>query len=447
MLFSDLAGKNVAILGFGREGQRALAAVLAGAPTATVTVVEENEDVAEKLATGWVFPHVGLSAGRLEVEELCQFDVLVKSPGISLYRNDLRTAKESGLLVTSLTSLWLSCHPHVPVVAVTGTKGKSTTATLIRELLAWDGKKIHLRGNVGRPLFDADEPESEADLVVLELSSFHLADLDGALDHLVITNLFPAHTDWHTSADRYFDDKMRATNLAAVVHANAEDVELGRRLSARKNVLWYGAESGLHVSPKGIVRDGSVLVKIGEMTLPGRHNLVNACAALSVALELGVPEDVAIRIVKKFLPLPHRLECVAERKGRVFVNDSIATTPLATMAALDSFPDRHVRLILGGVDRGGDLSQLSEAIAKRNSTVTVTVTGPLGKRLCVECRDIEPHWADDLRAAVEENWNGSCPGDVILMSPAAPSFDAFRDFEARGEAFRKIVKAIVAKEG
>ncbi len=450
MKFADLAGKKVAILGMGREGRSVLVALRSRLPHQHVTLIDEGDLENSPLDQFEWDSSLHLTKGDLTPAHLAALDVLIKSPGVSLYRQDLQEAKKSGLTITSLTNLWLAENTHSRTIVVTGTKGKSTTASLLAELLRTLGQPVFLRGNVGRPLFDQEEPEADADTVVIELSSYQLADLKEEVDFALLTNLAPEHLDWHLSVENYYRDKLNVSHRAHVVFANGNDGELVNRLQHCEDCRWFGTEESLTWDQRGVILDEGVLVEREAIALRGLHNVSNVCAALSLALELGVDLEDAKEVISRFAPLPHRLEVVDQKNGRTFVNDSIASTPLATLAALRCWTETPLALIVGGADRGLPVEEFVAAILKVPSCYQVELMGDFGLRFLKEYEFQQNregpgpsvHMNDDLSQAVDRCWKYSRDPSVILLSPGAPSFDAFRDFAHRGEQFREIVSQL-----
>ncbi len=450
MKFADLAGKEVAILGMGREGRNVLRALRSRLPHQVVTLIDEGDFENSPLDQFQSDSSLRLIRGAMTPAHLAALDVLIKSPGVSLYRPDLQEAKESGLIITSLTNLWLAENTHSRTIVVTGTKGKSTTASLLAELLRTSGQRVLLRGNVGRPLFDQEEPEADADTIVIELSSYQLADLQEEVDFALLTNLAPEHLDWHLSVESYYRDKLHAACRAHVVFANGADGELVSRLQHREDCRWFGTQESLSWDHRGVILDERVLVKREAIALRGLHNVANVCAALSLALELGIDPEDGKQVISRFAPLPHRLEIVSQKDGRTFVNDSIASTPLATLAAVHCWTETPLALIVGGEDRGLPLEEFVGAILKAPACYQVELVGDFGLRFLKEYESQQKqespgpivHMNADLSQAVRRCWKYSRDPSVILLSPGAPSFDAFRDFAHRGEHFREIVSQL-----
>ena len=414
---------RLALWGYGREGRATRRFLEARVPGLVPTLVTDEASEADGL------PQLTGEDGRTALATGA-FDVVVKSPGISLYRDEVAAARAAGSVVTSGTNLWFETRPSRVVLAVTGTKGKSTTASLIHHL--WRGVEpdVALAGNVGAPLLDLAPTGAP---LVLELSSYQIADLAYGPDLMVLTNLYPEHLDWHRGHARYFADKLRLVELAPVAVLNAADPRTRARLADRGHAHWYGTTAGWHVA-NGAVRHGDAVVfGAADWALRGEHNLWNLAAALAALEAAGVDAAGLAARATGFAGLRHRLEILGERGGVTWVNDSISTTPESAAAAARAFADRPLTLLLGGQDRGQEATPLAAALAGRDvRVVTLPDNGPaLAATLGAP---IVAH-ADDLAAAVARAAATTPPGGVVLLSPAAPSYGHFRDFEERGERF------------
>ncbi len=442
MRFSQLADRRVGVWGVAREARslaRLLGERLPGARLAVVATdaPAEPEALAPFLAAGAEPVH-----GAAILPALRGCDVVVRSPGVSVYRDELAALRAAGVPVATATGLWMA-EPHAaPVVGVTGTKGKSTTATLIAHLLRAAGRTAELAGNVGRPaleLLEAPVP----DVYVLELSSYQVADLDAGPDLAVLTNLYREHLDWHGSEERYRADKLRLADLAPAVVYNGADPGLAA-LAARPGASAFGLAPGYHVTAAGVCDGAALVLPAGRAPLPGAHNLLNVCAALETLRRLGADAGDPGAALAGFRGLPHRLEVVAERDGVLWIDDSISTTPESALAAVGAFPERPVVLIGGGYDRGQDYAGLGAELARRGARVIgLPATGP---RLVAAARAAgvagdRATEAGGLEEAVAAAAAAARAGAVVLLSPAAPSFGAYPDFEARGRHFRALVEA------
>jgi len=368
--------------------------------------------------------------------------VVVRSPGVSTHREELVALRERGVVVTTATGLWLAQCAGERVIGVTGTKGKSTTAALIAHLARAAGQTVALAGNIGVPALDLLDAQP-AQVTVLELSSYQIADLEVGPEVAVVTNVYREHTDWHGSEQAYRADKLRLLGLAGVRAAvlNVRDERLAA-LALDVPVLGYGQPHGWDVTAAGIAFAGELRLAHGELPLRGEHNALNLCAALTALQAFGVAVPPLGEALAGFRALPHRLETVCERDGVLWVNDSISTTPESTMAALESFPGREVVLIAGGQDRGQDYAGLARALSASGASVIAIPT--TGTRLLAAAREADVPAARalpaaDLCDAVRIAGGLAQAGTVVLLSPAAPSFDHYRDFEERGERFRTFV--------
>lgn len=427
----DLLGKNVAIHGYGREGRASLRALREISPT--LTVVNDTPLRPEDRAALAEFPGVNIQEGPCDWSV---FDVVIKSPGISRYRPDLLAAEAAGVLVTSATRLWLAEHQAALTVAITGTKGKSTTASLLAHVLNQCGLRANLGGNIGQPLFDLPEtPPPEA--WVLELSSYQTSDLDQPVSHGLVLNLFPEHLDWHGGVDTYFRDKLRLAEVARTRWGNATDSRLAQRLNATG---WFNQSTGWHAQPDGLYHGEDCQLRPDQWRLPGQHNLSNLAAVITVAEHLGLSPEESLQAAKSFRGLPHRLFFLGEKNGLRFVDDSISTTPQSTQAALAAFAGQKIILIAGGQDRGLDWQDLVAYLANHPLVALITL-GESGPRVATTLAQVVQTTGGtlaqvgDLEQAVARARQLTPPGGLVLLSPGAPSYDQFRDFQHRGQVF------------
>ncbi|MGD0452460.1 MAG: UDP-N-acetylmuramoyl-L-alanine--D-glutamate ligase [Solirubrobacteraceae bacterium] len=479
MRFSELDGASIGVWGAGREIRSFADQLARRLPSARIVVAAFDaaapEGVRELLRApdARIVIGAGASAGSGAgdgdgtaggggelVAALAGCDVVVRSPGVSIYRPELLAVRETGTPVTTATALWLAERGGEGVIGVTGTKGKSTTAALACHLARAAGRTAQLAGNIGVPALDLLD-EQPADVTVVELSSYHTADLDTGPEVALVTNLFREHSDWHGSEEVYRADKLRLLGLPGVRVAviNARDERLREELldgerrrdgrlrdespaGARAGVetVRYGSPDGWDAVPEGIALRGQLRATSAELPLRGEHNALNLCGALAALEAIGV-EPPLPGSLEGFQALAHRLETVAERDGVTWVDDSISTTPESTLAALASFPGRELILIGGGQDRGQDYTQLGRVLAERGAIVIGVPS--TGERLLAAAREAgapasRAVEAADMQEAVALARAAARPGAVVLLSPAAPSYDNYRDFEQRGERFREL---------
>jgi len=432
MRIADLAGKRVAIWGFGREGRAAIAALRGRLPELPLTLFCGEAEVPGAQAFDAALDVHGREPGAID---LASFDVVVKSPGVSAYKPALLAAKEAGLKVTSGTALWFGENPDAKVIAVTGTKGKSTTTALLAHLARALGVRTALAGNIGMPLLEL--LGQSAELWAIELSSFQTGEA-GPLALGVITSLYEEHLDWHGTRERYVEDKLALAAVARTLVVNARLDELVARTATHADRRTFGDAPGWHVDGGAILRGGERVFDLAASPLPGAHNALNACAALAALEAMGYDAVAAAPALASFVPLPHRLQPLGERDGVLWVNDSISTTPLATLAALESLHGRAVTVLAGGHDRGLDWSDfVAEELA--HPPHAIVCSGANGPRIAAALRQAKVATTlvevAKLDAAVAEARGLTPPGGCILLSPGAPSFDQFHDYAERGRHF------------
>ena len=428
----DLAGCRVAVWGYGREGRAALAALRARLPSLKPTLLCA---AAEADAARAAEPGLAVIAGEPDADTLAAFEFVIKSPGISAYRPEIAIASARGTRFTSGTALWFAERAEARVVAVTGTKGKSTTSALLAHLARRLGVRTALAGNIGMPLLEL--LDADAALWVVELSSFQAG--DATTPELgVITCLYEEHLDWHGSRERYVADKLRLAEAARTLLVNAEQPELLRLTATHPRRRLFADADGWHVDDESIRRGAEPVWPLADLPLPGRHNALNACAALAALELLGFDARTAVPALARFRALPHRLQPLGMRDGLRWINDSIATTPQATLAALDSLAGRAVTVIVGGHERGLDWSAFIERCrtAPPQAVVCQGANGPrIAAALDAAGVDARRERVADLAAAVATARTLTPAGGVVLLSPGAPSFDQFHDYAERGRAF------------
>jgi len=438
----DFAGRRTTILGLGRHGGGVAAANYCAARGAVVTATDLADEVAlaDALAALDLRRITRRRLGGHEAADFREAEILVVNPAVRPDSRWVELARQSGATITSEIELFLrACRGHV--IAVTGSNGKSTTATMLHEMLATGGRRTWLGGNIGRSLLP-DLGRIAADhWVVLELSSFQLTWLNPTCplpELAVVTNCTANHLDWHPSLEHYVAAKRRLAGIGRVdaaiadirparVVLNTDDAELQSWLPllADRNVP--------------LVSDDS----LRPLNVPGLHHRSNARCAAAAARIVGCDDAAIHQSLARFTGLPHRLQPVGEAGGRTFYNDSKATTPEATIAALRAM-DRPVWLLAGGYDKRVPLEGLAQAIVERCRGAAFF--GAIGERLhqlvrqCDSGLDQSP--AATLDDALDWCWARSTPGEAILLSPACASFDQFADYAARGEHFAHLVRQL-----
>ena len=423
----------VLIWGYGREGRAVLELVRKEAPDLAVVVIDAREP--NDLPTGvtWV--------GEDQLEALCKeadAPLIVKSPGVSLYDARLDAALKAGARLTSQTNLFFEQkRPEQKVVAVTGTKGKSTTSALVHHMLREIGVKTALAGNIGDPAILAPR---NAEMIVLEISSYQIADLTYAPDAFIFLNLLTDHVPWHKGAERYRADKARLARLDpnALGVMNAVDQRLADAFGHQPNRVWFGREDGFHAKNGAVWRGEECWGRIAR--LPGDHNALNACAGLALIDALGHDARAAYDTLEDFAGLPHRLQTVHETDGVRYVDDGLATTPEAAAFAVDAFKDQPLALLLGGEDREQDYAWLAAKLEDADHIRAVFALADNGERVVQAFSrgrlGAVTRFVPDIADAVAEARAALPEGGVVLLSPAAPRAKAFDSYVERGAAFK-----------
>ena len=385
------------------------------------------------------YPEVRLLAAAEWPAALAAADRLVASPGVALDHCLVRAAAQAGVPVSSDIELFLEACA-APVAGITGTNGKSTVTALVGELAKAAGKNAGVGGNLGTPALDLLAPER--DLYVLELSSFQLERLVNPppLHTAAVLNVSADHQDRHGDLAAYAAIKRRVYGKAERAVFNAEDSHTTP--PAGLPAIAVGGDAAWRVGQRELVVDGAPL-PTEALTLAGRHNHFNIVAAAAIAQQLGVPAREHLEVLAGFSGLPHRAARVAQIGGVAFVNDSKATNVGACQAALEGFGDgsRNIVLIAGGDAKGADFRPLA-ATVRQNVSALVLIGRDAGAIAAAVGDDVADIHAGSMAEAVAFAAATAKPGDTVLLAPACASFDMFRDYAARGDAFVAAVQAL-----
>lgn len=400
---------NIALAGFGQEGR--VSYEYWNRDNNTITIASEQEAV-DDAPDG-----VKVITGPDAFSRLGDFDIIIRSPGINP-----KKLPYPGKVWSATNEFFEKCP--APIIGVTGTKGKGTTSSFIASILKAAGKTVHLVGNIGTPALAKLSEIASDDVVVYELSSFQLWDVKRSPHVAVVLMIEPDHLDVHDDMDDY-------------VSAKANIV----RFQAESDVTVFNAQNQLSCSIADHSNGQRVEYPfdIGRMAesvlLPGKHNVDNASAAVAAVREYVTDEGTIMQGLSDFTGLPHRLKFVAEKHGVKYYDDSIATTPGSAIAALASFDEPKV-IILGGHDKGADYSELIESCERTVSTVIAV--GANGPRIAGLCRELNVACVEeqgDMSAIVARAAQTAGPGSVVILSPAAASFDMFKSYADRGDQF------------
>ena len=439
--FENLRGKAVAVLGLGVSNRPLVRLLLEYGCTVSGGDRTEREK---------------LDAEVLELEKLgCKLylgenfyegmtaEVAFRTPGMHPNSPAVTALRNAGATITSEMEAFFQVCP-CDIIAVTGSDGKTTTTTLISEMLKAEGKTVWLGGNIGTPLLPVANQMQETDVAVVELSSFQLMDMRHSPRVAVLTNLAPNHLDIHKDMDEYVEAKKNiyrfqdGQGILVVNNDNAITAPL-RGNGATKTFSRIG-QGDVCLQDGVICRRGQPVLETADILLPGVHNIENYMAAI-LAVEGMVTDDTIRTVAKTFGGVEHRIELVRIKDGVRYYNDSIASSPSRTIAGLRSFPEKVI-LIAGGYDKHIPYDVLGPEICKHvKKLVLGGATGPLIRQAVEKCDMEQPEILDcgDFTAAVHAAAAAAQSGDVVLMSPASAAFDQFKNFMVRGEYFKKLI--------
>jgi UDP-N-acetylmuramoylalanine--D-glutamate ligase len=440
----ELCGRPVAVWGLGQEGL-AMAALLIARGASPILIDDQAETASSRAAARLGGAPVVVSPDSVAWSKI---GAVVRAPGVSRYRPELLAASASGVAVTTAMAMWLEDFAEARVVAITGTKGKSTTATLTASILRNEGMQVELIGNIGVPVTDMYD-RALVDAYVVEVSSYQAADVTVTPPVCVLTSLAPDHLDWHGGEERYYRDKLRLIEAGppGELAVNAASPAALRRTEGHARRTLFGPQGRVRVASSGAVEvDGLRVADTGRLRVPGRHNALNLCGAIAGAMLLAgqCPASGSVAAaVDGFDGLPSRCRTIGRRDGLTFVDDALASNPFATVASIEAFPACELTVILGGADRGIDVRPLVEVLTARSPVPRVIVLPPDPQRLLagfdsvaggvrppVPVREV-----GDIEEAVQAAVRSTPKGGVILFSPAAPTPDGEGGFQERGRRF------------
>ena len=449
---AGLSGKRVAVIGIG-VSNTPLIKMLLRAGVKVTACDKKTASAFDGLAEELESLGARLKLGEDYLEDL-DFDVIFRTPGMRPDLPQLLAAQQRGATLTSEMEVFFQVCP-CRTVAVTGSDGKTTTTTIIAELLKAAGQTVYVGGNIGRPLLPDVDSMEPSDVAVLELSSFQLMTMDRSPDIAVVTNLAPNHLDVHKSMEEYTDAKRNIylhQGEKSLLVLN-QDNEITRSFAgeARGRVTMFSRRQELE---RGVfVKDGAIWVRnetherpvlpLDQILLPGEHNVENYMAAIA-AVDGIVPDQVIQAFAARFGGVEHRIELVRTLNGVRYYNDSIASSPSRTIAGLRSFKQKVI-LIAGGYDKHIPFDVLGPEIIEHVKELYLTGHTAEKIRSAVEAAPgydsaaLPIRVIDDFREAVLAAHGAAVPGDVVILSPACASFDKFRNFMERGAAFKKII--------
>jgi len=442
----NLEGKKVLVIGFGRTGKALARFLLEKKAKTKISEKKKLEELNQDL-NSWRKKGLEFETGGHHLASFLEADLIVVSPGVP-YIPELKAARERGVSVISEIELAYQFLKG-KIVGITGTNGKSTTATLTHKILQEGGLKAFLAGNIGTPLIDSVENSRDDHIYVTEISSFQLYHIrDFRVDVSVLLNISADHLDWHSTFDDYYEAKKKLIlsqrNGAKAILNRDDPLVWPLRKGIESDVFAFSRKRkvtpGCFLQNERIVLSDThqeELIKVSELPLFGVHNQENVMASALVAHTFGVPISQMRESIHNFTGLEHRLEKVMTVKGIDFYNDSKATNVDAALKSIQSF-DQKIILVMGGRDKGGDFKKLRKLIKEKVKKIILIgeakekIRGILNS--IVEFSD-----SSSLQEAVDIGFSEAKPGEVVLLAPACTSFDMFENFEERGKVFKKEV--------
>lgn len=450
LLLEKIKDKKIIILGFGKEGVSTYNFIRRHFPKMNITVADRNEelytdDINDK--------HIKFIKGQKYDRNLNNYDLIFKSPGINFNHIDYYIESER---ITSQTDLFLEFFGE-QTIGITGTKGKSTTSSLIYHIMSDVNKDTFLVGNIGTPFFDILEKISSKSLIIAELSAHQLEFVNTSPKYAVLLNIYQEHLDHFNSFNNYQIAKLNIAkyqkNGDFLVY-NGDDLHIpmlvkGYRIDNDKCVFGTKVHTGYHVRCSNhlvkFMNDGEIIDEydlVDYKNLPGTHNYFNIMAAIAICKKLCATHEQIMKSLLTFKGLSHRIEFVGKYNGIEFYNDSISTIPEATIAACRALREVDT-LIIGGFDRGIDYIHLINFL-KNNNIHNIIFTGPAGKRVFQLCCDNKIVFenvleTDDFEKMTDFAFEKTPNGGIVLLSPAAASYNQFKNFEERGDYFKESI--------
>ncbi|MFC1627254.1 UDP-N-acetylmuramoyl-L-alanine--D-glutamate ligase [Patescibacteria group bacterium] len=421
--------KTICIVGFGREGASTFKILRKIFPDKIIGIADvEKKQINDKLISTYF--------GKNYLKNFYDYDVIFRSPGIPV--DEIKKFTKKNSKITSQTKLFFDLCPSI-IIGITGTKGKSTTASLIHQVLKTQFDS-YLIGNIGYPPLDHLKFLNKNSKIIFELSSHQLSDLHKSPHIAVMLNLFPEHLDYYSSFDEYVEAKANITKFQT-----EEDYLVYNSQDSRVNKI---AQSSRAKKIDFSIEEKAILIK--DSPLIGQFNLINIMPSIIIGRHFKISDKKIIEAVKHFKPLDSRLEKVRQYSGITFINDSLATIPQATIAAINSLKEEIGSLIVGGFDRGINQTPLAEAII--NSSIPTVILFPdTGKKIkkIIEKRakrKINLLEAKSMKQIVKFAFENTETGKICLLSPGAASFNMFRDYKDRGDQFKKAVWDLKTKK-
>jgi UDP-N-acetylmuramoyl-L-alanine---L-glutamate ligase len=456
-VFKNYRDKRILILGFGVEGKSTYDLLRKEFPDKVIGIADKTNidsldtETKDKIKKD---SFLKINFGDQYLDSLKDYEVIFKTPGIALDTKELLEAKKAGVEITSQAKLFFEIVNKKQVIGITGTKGKSTTSSLLYDILKKENEHVYLVGNIGNPPLEALGLSKKESLFVYEMSSYQLEDLTASPHIAIFLNLYEDHLDYHKSKENYRKAKENIfrhqgeddyliiqDNFAFLANQGVKSSIYTYSLSSK--TVQFGAYLEDDFICYAAGDKGEKVIKTDDISLKGTFNKGNSMAAIIAAKIKGVANKSIVLALKDFKPLPHRIEFVSSVNGVSFYDDSISTIPQATLGAIEALGGEVETLIMGGYDRNIDFNILADGIA--NSSVKNIILFPgSGSRIWDaisggKANDLNHYFVTDMSEAVNIAIDQTSPGKICLLSPASPSFGLYKDYKARGNAFKNEV--------
>ena len=450
--FNSLKGKRVAFVGLGRSNLPLIKMFCDAGAEVTACDSREMDSLGANAQLAAEYGAT-LSLGKDYLDNI-DVDVLFRTPGMNYNSPLLSELRDKGVEITSEMELFFELCP-CRIIAVTGSDGKTTTTTIISELLKEAGYTVHLGGNIGNPLMPEIFDIKETDVAVVELSSFQLISMRKSPDVSVVTNITPNHLDVHKDMDEYIEAKRNILSFhksGNVTVLNADN-EITKSFSdtTAADVRFFSSNSkpccGTYIEDDAVFYNDEKIIDIKDILIPGHHNVENYMAAIAATYDF-VDSDTVRNVAMKFSGVKHRAQLVREFEGVRYYNDSIASSPTRTACGMLSLFDKKIILICGGYDKNIPYDPLGDVVVNKVKTLILMGATAEKIRSAVENSSLysfgnpEILSADDMEEAVKLARENATVGDIVALSPASASFDKYKDFEERGNHFISIVNEL-----
>ncbi len=447
--FEGLKNKEISVLGIGISNTPLIRLLVKYG--AKVTARDKRENLGE-LGKELEEMGVTLVLGNAYLGNI-EADIIFRSPGIRDDVKEISEAVKKGTILTSEMEVFFELCP-ADIIAITGSDGKTTTTTLVCELLKAEGYTCHLGGNIGKPLLPEIERINKNDKVIVELSSFQLKTMKKPPKCAVITNLSPNHLDWHTGYEEYIESKknimlyQKKGDVLVTNSSNEETEKIGKEAKGELRCFSSKKDAFLCLENGYIICNGEKYLDINDIKIPGMHNVENYMAAIGATYPL-VSKETVVKVAKSFGGVPHRIELVRILNGVKYYNSSIDSSPNRTINTLRVFK-KPVILIAGGKAKGIPYDEIGEPILEKVKTlILIGETGPLIEKAVLEAKEktgskkeIPVYYKNSYEEVVKLAEKLAIEGDVVLLSNASTSFDMFKNFEERGNKFKEIVNEL-----